>query len=206
MTNNLQIFSIEDIIKQSERNINNSFNLDCNVNPIISFSLEELNDTDVVNIDLSQDIERENISNNIVSDKYYSINTNNSTGNKDNNYQNNNSTDNIKLHEDVNMDSELLCIDNFVSNDNTNEDSNNCYNENLEEEDNILTQSSLTESNNTIQNSLETWLNVSQQKICDDTNLHVDYSKSYSEKRNFCCYCKKMQSKISRHLENIHKK
>ncbi|KYM98504.1 hypothetical protein ALC62_10782, partial [Cyphomyrmex costatus] len=61
-------------------------------------------------------------------------------------------------------------------------------------------------SNNTTQNSLETSLNVTGDKICDDINLYVENSKPKGRgKQNFCYYCKKMQSKISRHLERVPK-
>lgn len=92
--------------------------------------------------------------------------------------------------------------------DDTNEDPDYYYNadsESSDEENNIVTEpTEPTELNNT-KSSLETSLNVSGQKICDDINLHVKCSKSGGiEKQNFCYYCKKMQSKI-RHLERVHK-
>jgi|GEM_PF-4207231 len=83
-----------------------------------------------------------------------------------------------------------------------------CYTTDSEysDEENIIAQQCPTKSNNTTKSSLETSLNVSGQKICDDTNLHIDCSKLGGlQKQNFCYYCKKMQSKISRHLERAHK-
>jgi len=75
------------------------------------------------------------------------------------------------------------------------------------DEENIIAQQCSTKSNNTIKSSLETSLNISGQKIlCDDTNLYIECSKpGRLQKQNFSYYCKKMQSKISRHLERAHK-
>ncbi|KAL6420240.1 hypothetical protein ACFW04_012141 [Cataglyphis niger] len=71
--------------------------------------------------------------------------------------------------------------------------------------ENISVQSCPTESNNITKSSLETSLNVSGQKICDDINLQVKCSNvKGTRKQNFCYYCKKIQSKI-RHLERVHK-
>lgn len=85
------------------------------------------------------------------------------------------------------------------------EDSENSDEENDTDKENDVQQRS-AESNNTTQTSLETSLNVSGQKICDDVNLRVECSKPKGTgKQNFCYYCKKMQSKISRHLEQVHK-
>lgn len=92
--------------------------------------------------------------------------------------------------------------------DDTDKDPDYFYNEDSEsfDEENITTQLCPTESNNITKSSLETSLNVSGQKICDDINLHVECSKPRGTgKQNFCYYCKKMQSKISRHLERVHK-
>lgn len=94
--------------------------------------------------------------------------------------------------------------------DDTDKDPDYCYNttnsENSEDDVDIFIQSRSTQSNNTTQNSLETSLNVTGQKICDDINLYVESSKPKGAgKQNFCYYCKKMQSKISRHLEQVHK-
>lgn len=41
---------------------------------------------------------------------------------------------------------------------------------------------------------------------CREDNLFVPFSKPKGlQKKNFCYYCKKFQSKIARHLENVHK-
>lgn len=41
---------------------------------------------------------------------------------------------------------------------------------------------------------------------CDDTNLIVlQTQKKGANKKYFCVYCKKLQSKFARHLETVHK-
>jgi hypothetical protein len=41
---------------------------------------------------------------------------------------------------------------------------------------------------------------------CREENLSIPFSQSKGlQKKNFCYYCKKLQSKIARHLENVHK-
>lgn len=49
-------------------------------------------------------------------------------------------------------------------------------------------------------------LHSSGTKTCDDTEMHVTESsgKQTHTKRNCCYYCKKLQSKIARHLETVH--
>lgn len=49
-------------------------------------------------------------------------------------------------------------------------------------------------------------LNLSGIKTCDDTKMYVTESsgKQTHSKRNCCYYCKKLQSKIARHLETVH--
>lgn len=169
--------------------------------------------------------------NSVVPDKCYSItdsdNTENINTDSGNNTDtvNDNTTNAIESYEDINKTVELLrkacsyankSAYNRSSDDNsdatdydTDKDPDYCYDEdseNSDEENNISVQQCSAESNNTIQTSLETSLNVSGQKICDDVNLRVESSKPKGAgKQNFCYYCKKMQSKISRHLERVHK-
>lgn len=106
------------------------------------------------------------------------------------------------------------CVDNAYDSDNNNnndtdKDPDYSYNNDSEssvEEDEICEQSCRTDSNNVTRSSLETSLNTSGKKICDDATLHVENSKPKgANKQNFCYYCKKLQSKISRHLEQVHK-
>lgn len=74
--------------------------------------------------------------------------------------------------------------------------------------------------NNTFSNSLlnnttvNTFLDTSDMKLnvegfsaCDDTNMFVEVSRGHKGqgKTNFCFFCHKMQTKIVRHLENVHK-
>ncbi|XP_067215704.1 uncharacterized protein [Linepithema humile] len=41
---------------------------------------------------------------------------------------------------------------------------------------------------------------------CKEDNLYIPFSQPKGlQKKNFCYYCKKFQSKIARHLENVHK-
>lgn len=223
------------IINQSEMNIDNDFNLDCNINPSITFSFEELNDLQLSNIVSSyENIEENSINNNNndnnVPDKCYSITDSDNIKNRDMDNRDNgdninrvNVFDGTESYGDINKNAEQLrkahsyvdysaynSDDNSDDTDNSNDkDPDYCYNEdseNSDEENDTLVQERLTESNNTTQTSLETSVNVSGQKICDDVNLRVECSKPKGiGKQNFCYYCKKMQSKISRHLERVHK-
>lgn len=78
--------------------------------------------------------------------------------------------------------------------------------ESSDEENNVIVNSSSTKSNSNAENSLQTSINVSGDAICDNVNLHVDNSKpNGAGKKNFCFYCKTLQSKIGRHLETVHK-
>jgi len=72
-----------------------------------------------------------------------------------------------------------FAYDSDNSNDNTNKDPDYCYTTDSEysDEENIIAQQCPTNSNNTTKSSLETSLNVSGHKICDDTNLHIECSK-----------------------------
>lgn len=89
---------------------------------------------------------------------------------------------------------------------NSEKDPDYCYSSDSENSEVDDTQCCSIQLNNTTKSSLETSLNASGQQICDDTNLRVTCSKPRGkEKQNFCYYCKKMQSKISRHLERVHK-
>lgn len=191
----------------------------------------ELNDIDVfLNTDLCCQNVEENVvfSNNLleISDKNC-INSDNGTedvtvsGNKGSNVDKNNcddveSDDNNNIESNIHKKSEELhkshsCVYNSIygddSSDDVDKDPNyNADSDSSDEENNTLIQPSAPQSNNTTQNSLETSLNVTGSKMCDDTYLHVNTSKPKgSGKQNFCYYCKKMQSKISRHLEKVHK-
>jgi len=162
--------------------------------------------------------------NNMVNDNLDDYHSNND--NMDNNMETENNvtdeasnnicaTKSIKYRNDNLMQSCIssINVNNFAydsdsSNDNTNKDPDYCYTTDSEysDEENIIAQQCPTKSNNTTKSSLETSLNVSGQKICDDTNLRIECSKPGGlQKQNFCYYCKKMQSKISRHLERVHK-
>lgn len=50
-------------------------------------------------------------------------------------------------------------------------------------------------------------LNVQGFSACDDAYLYVEKSQGPKGqgKTNFCFFCNKMQTKIARHLENVHK-
>lgn len=57
-------------------------------------------------------------------------------------------------------------------------------------------------------NSSESLIDISSVNTfgCREDNLHISFSQSKGlQKKNFCYYCKKFQSKIARHLENMHK-
>lgn len=213
-------------LNQSETNTNNS-TLDCNFDQTVMFLFEELHDLDISlnNILNHWNIDENNVINNNL-DKCYSNNGSNISDNdnnietEDNNRDkvNNNSMNIAKLIQNTNKNLKQFCKtpsninDSFIRN---NSDCDNidkicpgyCYSNSKDSiEENISVQSYPTEFNNIIKNSLETSLNIFGQKICDDTNLHVKYSNLRGTgERNFCYYCKKMQSKISRHLERIHK-
>ncbi|XP_011702592.1 PREDICTED: uncharacterized protein LOC105458763 isoform X2 [Wasmannia auropunctata] len=80
----------------------------------------------------------------------------------------------------------------------------------LEDSDNdqantFVTSRRSSEKSNTTNDSLDISKHIyEKKKICDDTNLVVPTSHEKG-KQYFCFYCKKFQSKLSRHLENIHK-
>jgi len=49
-------------------------------------------------------------------------------------------------------------------------------------------------------------LHSSGTKICDDTEMYVTESSGQTHTKENCCYyCKKLQSKIARHLETVHR-
>ncbi|XP_012521935.1 probable serine/threonine-protein kinase samkA isoform X2 [Monomorium pharaonis] len=121
------------------------------------------------------------------------------------NNTNDNSIDNTELHEDINKDSEKLHSHKNNYNNDDVDMVDSCYNadsESSEEESDVQSK----KSNTNIQKSSKTSLNVNKKKICDDIHLRVQCSKPKGRgKRNFCFYCKKMMTKISRHYETIHK-
>ncbi|XP_039312869.1 putative uncharacterized protein DDB_G0282133 [Solenopsis invicta] len=175
----------------------------------------ELNDIDVF---LNTDLCCQNVEENVVDNGTEDVTL---SGNKGSNVDKNNcddveSDDNNNIESNIHKKSEELhkshsCVYNSIygddSSDDVDKDPNyNADSDSSDEENNTLIQPSAPQSNNTTQNSLETSLNVTGSKMCDDTNLHVNTSKSKgSGKQIFCYYCKKMQSKISRHLEKVHK-
>lgn len=62
----------------------------------------------------------------------------------------------------------------------------------------------MTNNNNGTVNSI----NISTISIrgCNDENMYVSDSKPKgAQKKNFCYFCKKFQSKIARHLEKVHR-
>lgn len=205
-------------------------NIDIENDLPVTIPFPELNDIDVFLNDLCcQNVERNIVSNdNLLVSNKNCINSDNGTedvtvnGNKDSNVDENNcyeieSDKNNNIESNINKKSvELHKSHSYVynsiygsddSSDDVDKDPNyNADSESSDEENSTLIQSSVPQSNNTTQNSLQTSLNVTGDKICDDISLHVDTSKPKGgEKQNFCYYCKKMQSKISRHLEKNHK-
>lgn len=56
-------------------------------------------------------------------------------------------------------------------------------------------------------NSLDTSMHTyAGRETCDDTNLIVSKSqKKGANKKYFCMYCKKLHTKLARHLETVHK-
>ncbi|XP_077269159.1 uncharacterized protein LOC143901075 [Temnothorax americanus] len=63
-------------------------------------------------------------------------------------------------------------------------------------------------SKNNDKNSSESLIDISSVNTfgCKEENLCIPVSQSKGlQKKNFCYYCKKFQSKIARHLENVHK-
>ncbi|XP_077260680.1 uncharacterized protein LOC143896600 isoform X2 [Temnothorax americanus] len=72
----------------------------------------------------------------------------------------------------------------------------------------IVSRSFIThEKSNTSKSSLDTSKHTYEGKAtCDDTNLIVSKSeKKGANKKYFCMYCKKLQTKFARHLETVHK-
>ncbi|XP_077256678.1 uncharacterized protein LOC143894360 [Temnothorax americanus] len=111
-----------------------------------------------------------------------------------------------KNYPDCNS-SESSIINNCDSDDATN-DPDYCHNEtseSFEEENNIPEQSCSKTSNNSTRDSLQTSLNVSGQAVCNNTDLRGKSSKSEGAGKKIFYYCKKLQSKIGRHLETVHK-
>lgn len=109
-----------------------------------------------------------------------------------------------KISSDINNSAYNIDSDN----DDAIKDPDYYYNdsESSEDETNVTTHASLTKSDNSAKNSLETSCNISGQEICNNTALYVENSKSQGAgKKNFCYYCKTLQSKIGRHLETVHK-
>jgi len=47
--------------------------------------------------------------------------------------------------------------------------------------------------------------NVVNTTVCNDDFMYVETSKTKSTKRNYCIFCKKLQSQLARHLETIHR-
>lgn len=208
-------------------NSTNNTNLTLDFDQSIVFLFEELNELGISpnNILNFSNIDENNMINNNLDD-CGNNNDNNNINSKDNdresrekererNETSNNSIGATKLIQDnilmkchkasINVDNSAY--DSDCNSDDTNKDPDyNADSESSDKENNIVAQPiKPTEFNNT-KSSLETSLNVSGQKICDDINLNVKCSKSGGiEKQNFCYYCKKMQSKISRHLERVHK-
>lgn len=63
-------------------------------------------------------------------------------------------------------------------------------------------------STNNEKNSSESVIDISSVNTfgCKEDDLHVPFSQPKGlQKKNFCYYCKKFQSKIARHLETVHK-
>lgn len=83
------------------------------------------------------------------------------------------------------------------SEDSDNSESNTSVSQNFNE----------NEKSNTSKSSLDTSKYTFEGKAtCDDTNLIVLKSENKgANKKYFCKYCKKLQTKFARHLETVHK-
>jgi len=196
----------------SPNNILNCCNED--ENNVVNNYLECYNNNN--DVAANKDDNRDKTNNVIDSNSNNDMDAIRNNANKDDNRDktNNNGIDTVELIQDTNNNHQIPNVDNFVYNndynsDDTDKDPDYYYNADSENSDieNDTKLTTPTESrNNTRNTSLETSLNVSGQKICDNTNLRVEHSKPRGiNKQNFCYYCKKMQSKISRHLERVHK-
>jgi len=210
-------FSFEELnnLDTSPNNILNCYNEENNVVNNY-FECYSNNDVDANRNDTNKDDNRDKTNNNgIDSNNNNAMDANRDDANKDNrDTTNNNTIDIIELIQDTNNNHQIPNVDNSGYNDcdsdDTDKDPDYCYNADSEnsdiENDTEFTTPTEESRNSTRNNSSETLLNISGQKICDDTNLRVEYSKPRgTNKQNFCHYCKKMQSKISRHLERVHK-
>lgn len=64
-----------------------------------------------------------------------------------------------------------------------------------------------TSGNKTDKSSINLTSSLCSSKIdiCDDRNMYVDTSHNSKVKRNFCLFCKKLQTQLTRHLETVHK-
>lgn len=86
--------------------------------------------------------------------------------------------------------------------------SNDSENSDDESNTSVVSQSfNENERSNTTNSSLDTSKYTYEGKeICDDTNLIVPKSQEKgANKKYFCMYCKKLQTKFARHLETVHK-
>lgn len=84
-----------------------------------------------------------------------------------------------------------------VSNDSDNESNTSIVSQNFNK----------NEKSNTTNSSLDTSKYTYEGKAsCDDINLIVPKSQEKgANKKYFCMYCKKLQTKFARHLETVHK-
>lgn len=113
------------------------------------------------------------------------------------------------FYEDICEDNEDADPDYNVSNDSEDSDnesntsviSRTCSNENEKSTENEKS------NENTTISSFDTSNQTHEGKeTCDDTNLIVYKSqKKGANKKYFCMYCKKLQTKFARHLETTHK-
>lgn len=220
--------NFDDTITFSFEELNN---LDISPNNILNYNEDENNvvnyfecynnnnDVDANRDDANKNNNRNKTNNNVIdsnNNNDMDINTNNANKDDDGNNTNNNGIDTVELIQDqIKNNHQIPNVDNSAYNsdynsDDTNKDPDYCYNADSETSDienyTKLTPSTESRNSSNRNTSLETSLNISGQKVCDNTKLHVEYSKPRGiNKQNFCYYCKKMQSKISRHLERVHK-
>lgn len=100
--------------------------------------------------------------------------------------------------------------DTYENNKDYNNDPNYIFNdsENSDDEsDTSIISESFNEKGNIKNSSFDTSKYTFEGKAnCDDTNLIVPKSQEKgANKKYFCMYCKKLQTKFARHLETVHK-
>lgn len=103
--------------------------------------------------------------------------------------------DQNNISEDEDMDDSFLDPDYFISSDSSDSD------------DSVIRTSNDENASSSHCNSFDVSLESTGNTVPDDRDLSVEVSIGAKSQRkyNFCFFCNKMQTKIARHLEDVHK-